>query len=118
MTKPLPTAATPPREGAPLRRPTLRLIGVERHYTDAAGKLTVLNGANLTIFPGEMVAIVAPSGAGKSTLLHIAGLLEQPDAGEVHICGRPAGRLTDTERTAIAGTALSPWRARGSCCPR
>jgi lipoprotein-releasing system ATP-binding protein len=48
-----------------------------------------------------MVAIVAPSGAGKSTLLHIAGLLEQPDAGEVHICGRPAGRLTDTERTAI-----------------
>jgi lipoprotein-releasing system ATP-binding protein len=61
----------------------------------------VLNGANLTIFPGEMVAIVAPSGAGKSTLLHIAGLLEQPDAGEVHICGRPAGRLTDTERTAI-----------------
>jgi lipoprotein-releasing system ATP-binding protein len=101
MTKPLPTAASQPREGAPVRRPTLRLIGVERHYTDAAGKLTVLNGANLTVFPGEMVAIVAPSGAGKSTLLHIAGLLEQPDAGEVHVCGRPAGRLTDTERTAI-----------------
>jgi lipoprotein-releasing system ATP-binding protein len=101
MTKPLPTAAAPPREGAPLRRPTLRLAGVERHYTDAAGRLTVLNGANLTIFPGEMVAIVAPSGAGKSTLLHIAGLLEQPDAGEVHVCGRPAGRLTDAERTAI-----------------
>jgi lipoprotein-releasing system ATP-binding protein len=101
MTKPLPTAASQPREGAPVRRPTLRLIGVERHYTDAAGKLTVLNGANLTIFPGEMVAIVAPSGAGKSTLLHIAGLLEQPDAGDVHVCGRPAGKLTDAERTAI-----------------
>ena len=101
MTKPLPTAASQPREGAPVPRPTLRLIGVERHYTDAAGKLTVLNGANLTIFPGEMVAIVAPSGAGKSTLLHIAGLLEQPDAGDVHVCGRPAGKLTDAERTAI-----------------
>ena len=88
-------------EGAPVRRPALRLIGVERHYSDAAGRLTVLNGANLTVFPGEMVAIVAPSGAGKSTLLHIAGLLERPDAGDVHIVGRPAGKLSDAERTAL-----------------
>ena len=101
MTKPLPTVASPPREGAPVRRPALRLIGVERHYTDASGRLTVLAGANLTVFPGEMVAIVAPSGAGKSTLLHIAGLLEQPDAGDVHISGKPTGKLTDTERTTI-----------------
>ena len=101
MTKPLPTAASPPREGAPVRRPALRLIGVERHYTDASGRLTVLAGANLTVFPGEMVAIVAPSGAGKSTLLHIAGLLEQPDAGDVHISGKPTGKLTDTERTTM-----------------
>jgi len=90
-----------PRDGAPVRRPALRLIGVERHYEDAAGRLTVLNGANLTVFPGEMVAVVAPSGAGKSTLLHIAGLLERPDAGDVHICGRPTGKLSDTDRTAL-----------------
>ena len=88
-------------EGKPARRPALRLIGVERHYSDATGRLSVLSGANLTVFPGEMVAIVAPSGAGKSTLLHIAGLLERPDAGDVHIVGRPAGKLTDTERTAL-----------------
>jgi lipoprotein-releasing system ATP-binding protein len=90
-----------PRDGAPVRRPALRLIGVERHYDDAAGRLTVLSDANLTVFPGEMVAIVAPSGAGKSTLLHIAGLLEHPDAGDVHICGRPTGKLSDTDRTAL-----------------
>jgi lipoprotein-releasing system ATP-binding protein len=90
-----------PRDAAPVRRPALRLIEVERHYSDAAGRLTVLNGASLAVFPGEMVAIVAPSGAGKSTLLHIAGLLERPDAGEVHICGRPTGTLSDTERTAL-----------------
>jgi lipoprotein-releasing system ATP-binding protein len=90
-----------PRDGAPLQRPALRLVGVERHYSDAAGRLTVLDGANLTVSPGEMVAIVAPSGAGKSTLLHIAGLLERPDEGEVHICGRATVNLSDTERTAL-----------------
>jgi lipoprotein-releasing system ATP-binding protein len=90
-----------PRDGAPVRRPALRLVGVERHYEDAAGRLTVLNGANLAVFPGEMVAIVAPSGAGKSTLLHIAGLLERPNAGDVHICGRQTGKLSDTDRTAL-----------------
>jgi len=90
-----------PRDGGPVRRPALRLIGVERHYEDAAGRLTVLSGANLTVFPGEMVAIVAPSGAGKSTLLHIAGLLERPDAGDVHVSGRPTGKLSDADRTAL-----------------
>jgi lipoprotein-releasing system ATP-binding protein len=94
-------AGIAPRNGAPARRPALRLVGVERHYTDAAGQLTVLSGANLAVFPGEMVAIVAPSGAGKSTLLHIAGLLERPDAGDVHIAGRSTGKLGDAERTSI-----------------
>ena len=95
------TAPIPPRNEAPARRPALRLVGVERHYDDAAGGLTVLSGADLTVFPGEMVAIVAPSGAGKSTLLHIAGLLERPDAGDVYISGRRTGRLSDNDRTAL-----------------
>jgi lipoprotein-releasing system ATP-binding protein len=95
------TPSPAPREGQPARKSALRLIDVERHYTDAAGKLTVLSGANLVIYPGEMVAIVAPSGAGKSTLLHIAALLERPDAGEVAILGRKTGALSDAERTAI-----------------
>ena len=82
-------------------RPALRLAAVERHYMEAAGRLTVLSGADLEVYPGEMVALVAPSGAGKSTLLHIAGLLERPDAGEVHIWGRPAGKLSDADRTAL-----------------
>jgi lipoprotein-releasing system ATP-binding protein len=83
------------------RKAVLRLVGVERHYTDAAGGLTVLSGADLSIYQSEMVALVAPSGAGKSTLLHIAGLLEHPDKGEVVITGRPTGKLNDTERTAL-----------------
>jgi lipoprotein-releasing system ATP-binding protein len=81
--------------------PILRLHDVERHFDDATGGLTVLSGANLAIYPGELVAMVAPSGAGKSTLLQIAGLLERPSGGEVIIAGRPAGKLSDRERTAI-----------------
>jgi lipoprotein-releasing system ATP-binding protein len=91
----------PQRNGPPPRRPVLKLLGVERRYHDAAGELVVLGGADLEIFPGEMVALVAPSGAGKSTLLHIAGLLERPDGGEVFIAGKPTGKLNDVELTKL-----------------
>jgi lipoprotein-releasing system ATP-binding protein len=83
------------------RKPVLRLAGIERKYPDASGGLTVLAGANLNIYPGEMVAMVAPSGAGKSTLLQIAGLLEHPDKGEVFVSGYASTKLADSERTML-----------------
>ena len=79
----------------------LELRDVKRHYHQGARTLAVLDDASLAIEPGEMVALVAPSGAGKSTLLHLAGLLEQPDGGEVLIGGTACGRLSDDQRTAI-----------------
>jgi lipoprotein-releasing system ATP-binding protein len=82
-------------------RPVLALRGVRRHYPDAGGGLTVLDDASVEIYPGQMVALIAPSGAGKSTLLQIAGLLEHPDKGEVYISGKAAGKLSDLERTAL-----------------
>jgi lipoprotein-releasing system ATP-binding protein len=63
--------------------------------------LEILRGAELAIWPGQSVALVAPSGAGKSTLLHVAGLLEHPDQGDVLIKGRATSGLSDAERTAI-----------------
>lgn len=81
--------------------PPLTLSGIERHFKQSDGKLTILNGANLTISDGEMVALVAPSGAGKSTLLQIAGLLEKPDAGEVFIGGRRCATMNDEKRTLL-----------------
>jgi lipoprotein-releasing system ATP-binding protein len=81
--------------------PPLRLENVARRYRTEAGELPVLEAADLTLQAGEIVALVAPSGTGKSTLLHLAGLLERPDAGEVHIAGRAAGTLSDDARTAI-----------------
>ena len=61
----------------------------------------MLNDAELTLFPGQSVALVAPSGAGKSTLLHVAGLLERPDGGEVFINGVATSGLSDDARTAL-----------------
>ena len=79
--------------------PALFFARVERRYKQAEGALEILKGADLAIWPGELVALVAPSGAGKSTLLHLAGLLEQPDGGEVFVGGRPTAAMGDGERT-------------------
>jgi lipoprotein-releasing system ATP-binding protein len=79
----------------------LVLRAVTRVYRGDAGELPVLQGADLTVRAGEIVALVAPSGAGKSTLLHVAGLLDRPDGGSVLIQGRDAGGLPDAARTAV-----------------
>lgn len=81
--------------------PALFFAQVERRYAQAEGALEILRGTDLAIWPGELVALVAPSGAGKSTLLHLAGLLERPDGGEVYIGGRPTAAMGDAERTRL-----------------
>jgi len=82
-------------------KPTLYLSKVERRYPQGGGFLEVLRGADLAIWPGEIVALVAPSGTGKSTLLHLAGLLEKPDGGEVYVAARPTAAMSDRERTRL-----------------
>ncbi|QXI63895.1 Lipoprotein-releasing system ATP-binding protein LolD [Paracoccus marcusii] len=78
----------------------LRLEGVGKTYAkDGPAPVTVLDGLDLTVTRGEVVALVAPSGAGKSTLLHIAGLLDTPDAGRVWLAGRDMTGLPDRART-------------------
>jgi len=80
--------------------PALELSGVEKAYNRGRpGEVVVLRGVDLSVAPGEVVALVAPSGAGKSTLLHIAGLLDTADAGEVRLGGRAMGGLSDRART-------------------
>ena len=81
--------------------PSLRLSKVTRSFSEGANELRILQGADLSIAAGEMVALVAPSGTGKSTLLHIAGLLEKPDSGDVYVGGRSCNDLSDDQRTAM-----------------
>src|SRR5687767_618057 len=88
------------------RTPAVRLQGIERHYQQGDATLDILQGAELSVWPGQSVALMAPSGTGKSTLLHIAGLLEHPDAGEVYVNGVATSDLGDAERTAIRRTQI------------
>ncbi|MGV0878659.1 ABC transporter ATP-binding protein [Martelella sp. FLE1502] len=81
--------------------PALELRDIAREYGQGDSVLQVLKGAQLSLMPGEMVALVAPSGTGKSTLLQIAGLLEKPTSGQVMLGGREATALSDDERTTL-----------------
>ena len=81
--------------------PALWLTNIARRYGRGDTVIEVLNGAELMLERGQSVALIAPSGAGKSTLLHLAGLLETPDEGEVHIGGHATSSLSDDQRTAL-----------------
>ena len=93
------TAAAPAASDE--KRPLLFLHAISRRFRQGDNTLDILKSAELAVWPGQSVALIAPSGAGKSTLLHIAGLLEPPDAGEVYINSVATSNLTDLERTGI-----------------
>jgi lipoprotein-releasing system ATP-binding protein len=86
--------------------PVIHLTRIERHYRQGDDRLDILNGAELAVWSGQSVALIAPSGAGKSTLLHIAGLLEQQDAGEVFINDMSTSGLGDAARTRLRRTEI------------
>ncbi len=78
----------------------LSLDGITKTYNRGRpGEVEVLRGVTMELARGEVAALVAPSGAGKSTLLHIAGLLDTPDEGHVHIEGVDFTGASDTRRT-------------------
>ncbi|MDE2374284.1 MAG: ABC transporter ATP-binding protein [Hyphomicrobiales bacterium] len=87
-------------------KPILFLHEIARRFRQGGSTLDILKGAELAVWAGQSVALVAPSGAGKSTLLQIAGMLERPDAGEVYIDSVPTSHLTDTQRTRIRRTDI------------
>jgi lipoprotein-releasing system ATP-binding protein len=86
--------------------PVLYCAKIERRFHDAERELQVLRGADLAIWPGQSVALIAPSGSGKSTLLQIAGLLEKPDAGEVYVNAQATVDLDDEARTRLRRLAI------------
>ncbi len=70
------------------------------------GRTVALDGACLSVNPGEMVAIVGPSGSGKSTLLHCAAGILRPDAGRVVFEGRRVDAMGEAARSALRRTAF------------
>jgi len=80
--------------------PVLAFRDVRRGFRTAGGVLRpVLAGVTAEVAAGESVAIMGRSGSGKSTLLHLAAGIDEPDAGQVLLAGRPLAALSDRERT-------------------
>lgn len=80
----------------------LEAYDIAKTYRGGDGStLHILNGVNLTVKRGEMIAIVGESGAGKSTLLHVIGALDRPTRGYVLIGGEPINDRTDDELAII-----------------
>jgi len=75
--------------------PVLSGRGLRKVYREEDGsELTILDGVEIDVVPGEFVAITGASGAGKSTLLHLLGCLDQPTAGEVLLAGQSVAALS------------------------
>ncbi len=65
------------------------------------GHTPALDGADFSIHPGEVVAVMGPSGSGKSTLLHCLAGIVRPDSGTVHYNGRELTAMSDSERSGL-----------------
>ncbi|MFM5893729.1 MAG: ABC transporter ATP-binding protein, partial [Novosphingobium sp.] len=86
--------------------PVIRLTGLTRSFEQGGVRIDVLRGVDLTVTPGEVVALLGPSGSGKSTLLQAVGLLEGGFGGRIAIAGQDASALSADARTALRRDSL------------
>lgn len=84
----------------------VKLTGLTRSFEQGGERIDVLRGVNLTILPGEIVALLGPSGSGKSTMLQAVGLLEGGFGGKIEIGGVDASSLPSDGRTSLRRTHL------------
>ena len=78
-------------------RPVIAIRHIHRIFESEAGLAHILHDINLTVQPGEFVAVTGPSGSGKSTLMNILGCLDTPTSGEYLLEGLNVAELTDDE---------------------
>lgn len=86
--------------------PVIACHGLMRSYTDGAATIEVLRQMDLTVNPGEMLAIVGSSGSGKSTFLHLLAGLDKPTSGKVMINGKNIYALNESDKCKLRNESL------------
>ncbi len=81
--------------------PIIETRGLRKTYRVGKVDVPALRGVDLTVKPGQFLAIVGPSGSGKSTLFHIIGGLTPPTSGEVRVAGQDLAAMTEAGRTRL-----------------
>ena len=76
-----------------MSEPVIRVVGLGKSYATAAGLFPALRGVDLTIQPGEYIAIMGPSGSGKSTFMNLLGCLDTPTMGDYFLTGENVAQM-------------------------
>ena len=84
----------------------IKLLDIEKYYTNKFIKNYVLRRINLEIDEGEFISIMGPSGAGKSTLLYIIGMLDVPSGGEYYFCEEPVHKMKEKKLSELHKTYI------------
>ncbi len=89
-----------------MKSPIIEAISICKSYKLGNMEMPVLRGIDLTIFKGEIVALMGPSGSGKSTLLGILGGLDLPTTGKILLDGIDITRLPESKLAEIRGKKI------------
>ena len=95
-----------PAPGTSMPAAVIRTEGLTRTYPMGSTSVNALRGVNLTVLPGEFVALMGASGSGKSTLLHLLGCLERPTAGEYWLEGVEVSSLKRDDLAEVRGRRI------------
>jgi len=79
----------------------IKLVDIEKYYTNGFIKTWVLRNVNIEVEEGEFVSVMGPSGAGKSTLLYILGMLDDASGGDFYFYDIPVHRLNERKRSEL-----------------
>lgn len=79
----------------------IETFDLKKYYTRGSETVKALDGVNINIEPGEIVAIVGPSGSGKTTFMNLIGCLDSPTSGSLNIAGKDISSLKESQLVSI-----------------